>query len=79
MHLMETIKGGPKGSIQQHGLIKTATEARPYGPGFTEEEAEKADTLKILGSDFADVGPDFCEFRLIKDDEVIQTKQLKGY
>jgi hypothetical protein len=49
------------------------------GAGFTQDEADRADTMETWGSSFSDPGPDFSEFRLIADGCVIATKCVAGY
>jgi hypothetical protein len=56
-----------------------ATEGKPFGPAFDLDKAEQADKLEVWGSSANDSGPDYCEFRLIKDNETIFTERVGGY
>lgn len=49
-------------------------------PGFPMEQVEQADTMELWGTKFSDDNaPDYCEFRLLKGDEVFATKRIDGY
>lgn len=61
-------------------VIAEATAKAPFGPAFTQEEAEQAHSLEVMASSFDDRGPDFCEFRLLGENkEILKTKRLGGY
>ena len=61
-------------------IRRLATEPKPFGPAFTEEEANQAAFYEVWGSSFNDPGPDFCEFKLLdKDKNIIKTKRIAGY
>jgi len=51
----------------------------PFGGGFTIEQAEQADKMEIWGSGFNDIGDDFCDYKLFKNNEVIENKRVTGY
>ena len=56
------------------------TEKPPFGPGFSVNEAEKADSMSITFTDFKDLGEDYTVFDLHdKDGKVIATKTIIGY
>jgi hypothetical protein len=59
-----------------------------YGPYFVthkdmykldDEVIEQAEVCEVWLSSFNDEGPDFTEFRFIKDGEVFNTKRVGGY
>ncbi len=50
MHLIETLTGEAARTL--------ATTRSPYGPGFSQEEAQTIHTLEVHGSSFNDPGPD---------------------
>lgn len=52
---------------------------KPFGPGFTAEEAESADCLEVHGTGFSEGVLDFVEFRLLKQGEVTQKRKVNGY
>jgi len=51
----------------------------PFSPEFTEEEVKDADKIEVWATSFNDEGPDYCEFRLMKKDQVISSKRVDGY
>jgi hypothetical protein len=55
------------------------TEKRPFGPGFSAEEADQADYMEIWGSPYEEPGLDRTEFRLIKDGVVFKVAEVGGY
>lgn len=56
------------------------TTSPPMGPGFSLDEAERADSMSITFSAFNDPGEDYTIFTLYsKDGEVVATKTIKGY
>jgi hypothetical protein len=72
MHLIETKVG--------EAARKTALDKPPFGPGFTEGEAVRGETLEVHGSDFSEPGDDYCEFRLLDAaGAVIGTRRVGGY
>lgn len=55
-------------------------EKPPFGPGFSIDEADKADSMSISFSDFKDPGEDYTTFTLHSSKgEVIATKTIIGY
>jgi hypothetical protein len=50
-----------------------------FGPRFSDEEVDKSDKLEVWGTSFDDEGDDYCEFRLLKENEIISTKRVDGY
>jgi len=72
MHLIETLTG-------QAARTLAATRC-PYGPGFSEEDAQSVHTLEVYGSSFNDPGPDFCEFRAIDaQGQAFPPRRITGY
>ena len=72
MHLIETLTGQAARSL--------ATTRSPYGPGFSQEEAQTIHTLEVLGSSFTDPGPDYCEFRAINaQGQAFPLRRITGY
>lgn len=53
-------------------------EASPFGPGFTEEEAHKADTMEIHGTGFDEAG-EYCLFVLKQGERTFAIRQIEGY
>jgi len=52
----------------------------PLGPGFSIDEAEKADSMSITFSAFNDPGDDYSIFNLYtKDGELVASKKINGY
>lgn len=52
----------------------------PFGPGFSIDEAEQADSMSIAFSDFNESGEDYTKFTLhAADGQIIATKTIKGY
>lgn len=52
----------------------------PFGPGFSIDEAEQADSMSISFSDFNEPGEDYTTFTLhAADGRVITTKTIAGY
>ena len=70
MYLIETLT---------EDVAEQATMKKPSGPGFTKEEAEQAEKMQVWGTNFSDLGKDFCEFKLLKDGEVFATERVEGY
>ena len=55
-------------------------EKPPFGPGFSIDEAEKADSMSITFTDFKDLGEDYTVFALHdKDGKIIASKTIIGY
>lgn len=56
------------------------TEKVPFGPGFTQEQANAAATMDIMHSSFKDDGDDYTMF-VLKDSEgkVINKAVIGGY
>ena len=56
------------------------TMLQPFGPGFTKEQAEEADSMDILCSSFKDDGDDYTIFILKnKDGKTIATARVDNY
>jgi hypothetical protein len=55
MHLAESHNGACAKAV--------AKKCAPFGPGFSEDVAEKTERLEVWGSSFSDPGPDFCVFK----------------
>lgn len=52
----------------------------PFGPGFTEEDITRAETMDILATDINDPGSDYVMFILRdKKGNTINSKKIKGY
>jgi len=60
-------------------VSREATQQPPFGPGFDESLARKADRLEVWGSSFDDPGDDFCLFKLYWGDQKLGTKRVAGY
>lgn len=72
MHLIETLSGEAARTL--------ATTRSPYGPGFSQEEAQTIHTLEVHGSSFNDPGPDYCEFRAINaQGQPFPPRRITGY
>jgi hypothetical protein len=71
MHLIETLTGEAARTL--------ATTRSPYGPGFSQEEAQTIHTLEIHGSSFTDPGPDYCEFRASNAQGQLPPRRITGY
>jgi hypothetical protein len=57
-----------------------ASSAAPFGPGFSDDVVEKTAKLTIMGSSFADPGPEFTEFEVLdKDGKSLGKRRLAGY
>ena len=66
--------------VEGEGVKEAATAGMPFGPGFSEEQAEKSATLETWASNIDDPGEDFMEFRLLDEDgNSIATKRVAGY
>jgi hypothetical protein len=77
MHLISTFKKQNDGCNVSIGEI---VQCPPFGfPKFTLDEVKEAERLEVWGSSFNDPGDDFCEFRVIKNNETILTKRVDGY
>ena len=64
----------------QDDLMKTATEAPPFGPGFGVEELKTASSIEIWCSSFSDRGSDYTLFKLKnKSGALIAEKKKNGY
>lgn len=59
-------------------LERPATSGPPLGPGFTAEEASRADRLEVWVTT-AEEDVDFTEFRLMKGDRLIGIRRIKGF
>ena len=71
MHLIETHTGEAARAL--------ATTRRPFGPGFSEEEAQTIHTLEVHGSSFNDPNSDYCEFRAINAQGQLPPRRITGY
>jgi hypothetical protein len=72
MYLMDKKEGD--------AVKKAAVAGMPFGPGFSEEEAEKAATMETWASNANDPGEDFVEFRLLDaDGNTFASKRAAGY
>ena len=72
MHLIETLTGEAARTL--------ATTRRPFGPGFSQEEAQTIHTLEVHGSSFTDPGPDYCEFRASNaQGHLFPPRRITGY
>lgn len=71
MHLIETLTGKAARTL--------ATTRSPYGPGFSQEEAQRIHTLEVHGSSFTDPGPDYCEFRASNAQGHLPPRRITGY
>jgi hypothetical protein len=60
-------------------MVTSAKSPPPFGPGFTDQEIQAADTMEIWHSAFTDAGEDCTEFRLFKNNQHTATKRLGGY
>ena len=59
-------------------LIKEATAAPPFGPGFASVLANQAVRLEVWGT--TEQAPeDYTEFRLFKDGRVVGVARIPGY
>ena len=56
-----------------------ATMGGAFGPAFLPVQVADADVLEVVGSRFTDPGPDWVEFRLLRDGQVIATRRKLGY
>jgi hypothetical protein len=65
--------------VKGQAMDDIALSQPPFGAGFTKDQVTDADYLEHWGSSFNDKGPDFNEFRLFKNDELIETKTVQGY
>ena len=55
-------------------------EKPPFGPGFSIDEADQAESMSIAFSDFNEPGKDYTTFTLhAADGQVISTKTVTGY
>ncbi len=72
MYLMNTIP-------MDDQSVPNAVDTPPFGPGFSEDEARNADAMEIWGTQFNDPGPDYVEFRLIKDGQTWVERRVDGY
>jgi hypothetical protein len=60
-------------------LVSEASRKPPFGPGFETEDIMKADRMDIMHSSFEDVGPDFNEFILYCENQIIKKFRLPGF
>jgi len=42
-------------------------------------DIEKADVCELWGTEFKEVGPDYCEYRFFKYDKLFATHRVEGY
>lgn len=66
-------------------IIETITDksrmAKPFGmkEPFSDDLLQQADRVEIMGSSFEDPGPDWCEFRLMADEQCLESVRIPGY
>ena len=48
-------------------------------PKFNDNHISEADRMEVWASSFKDDSSDFCEFRLIKNNEIIANERVSGY
>jgi hypothetical protein len=68
--------------VESHNGAHAKAAARnraPFGPGFSEDVAEKTERLEVWGSSCCDPGPDFCVFKAISGGQVIAERRVAGY
>jgi len=65
--------------ITPKDILATGIAKPPFGGGFSLEEVQQADKLELWGTYMEEEGPDSCEYRLIKEDEIISVKEVDGY
>jgi hypothetical protein len=70
MYLGQTVVGNE--------LEREATAKAPFGPGFSKETVQKADSMQIWHTSFKDAD-EYTEFRLLKGEEVVATARFNGY
>ena len=69
MHIVDTVQ---KNDILTNPLITMF--ATPPA-----DKIKECDRLEVWGTDFTEGNSDFCEYRLMKGDEVIWNKRIAGY
>ena len=72
MYLVTACNNGPE-------IVKLATKSPPAGPAMDPQLAAQATRLEVWATEFADVGPDYCEFKLFRDGALIGTGRVNGY
>ena len=66
-------------TVMDKGLKSQAKMRPPFGPGFTEIDINNSDRMEIWMSNFSDAGSDYVEFKLLKGEELINSRTLIGY
>lgn len=59
-------------------VLRDATAAPPFGPGFDAELARQADRMEVWGTT-EEAPADYTEFRLLKDGRMIGVARIPGY
>ncbi len=61
-------------------MKKAAMASAPFGPGFSDEQVNKASWMEVWGTGINDPGPDYTEFRLRDiSGTVVATARIDGY
>jgi len=70
MHLIDRYEGNEEVKIVAGCFL---------GVKFSDDEIAQADRMEVWGSSFKDPGPDFCEYRLVKDGETFAKQRTEAY
>jgi hypothetical protein len=70
MYLQDTVTGD--------ALAGVVSAPKPFGPGFTAEQARVADSMEVWCSDMSDA-VEQTRFELMRDGKVIATAVIAGY
>lgn len=66
--------------ISPNLMRDSALQGAPFGPGFSQDVLDRADTLEIWCTGVADPGEDFTDFRLFDaDGALIAERRVEGY
>lgn len=60
-------------------MAEVALAKAPFGPGFTMDQVQAADTLEVWCSGLTDAGPELTRFDLKKAGRLVATATLYGY
>ncbi len=58
---------------------KEMTRTPPFGPAFTQEQADRAASMEVWGTTANDAGPDYVEFKLNDINGLFATAKIPGY
>jgi len=79
MYLYKTIQLDNDLEISKAWYQFGGGELKANKDGLTMEQIQDADKIEVWATSFNDEGPDYCEFRLMKKDQVISSKRVDGY